>query len=106
MANDLSEEEIYGEARKRVKDKKRFYRHLGIYLVVNAVLIIIWALSGDVARARSWSGDWTGGMWFLWPLCIWGVFVLMNFLQVFVFKTSIRGEKAAIDREVEKMKRE
>ena len=106
MTSELSEEELYKEARKRVKDKRNFYRHLGAYLVVNIILIIIWALSGDAARGRTWSGDWTGGMWFLWPLCIWGVFVIINFLQVFVFKTSVRGEKAAIDREVEKMKKE
>ena len=106
MAKYINEDELYEEARKRVKDKRNFYRHLGAYLLANIILIIIWALSGDAARGGSWSGDWTGGKWFLWPLCIWGVFVLLNFLQVFVFRTSIRGEKAAIDREMEKMKRE
>lgn len=105
MSRDLSEEEIYEEATKRVRDKKRFYRHLLVYLAVNAVLVIIWALSGDAARGRTWSGDWTQGMWFLWPLCIWGVFVVLNFLQVFVFNTSIREEKTAIEREVKKMKK-
>ena len=34
MAQDLSEEEVYEEAKKRVKAKKAFYRHLGIYLGV------------------------------------------------------------------------
>ena len=106
MARDLSEEEIYKEARKRVKDKRRFYTHLGVYIAVNAVLIVIWALSGDAARSWSGHGDWTGNRWFLWPLCIWGVFVLVNFLQVFVFKTSVRGERNAINREMEKMKKE
>ncbi|UCG55390.1 MAG: 2TM domain-containing protein [Dehalococcoidia bacterium] len=61
MAQELSEEEIYTEARKRVKAKRDFYRHLGAYLVVNTVLVIIWALSGDAARQTYGPGDWTGG---------------------------------------------
>ena len=98
MAQDLSEEEVYEEAKKTVKDKRGFYGHLGSYLAVNTNLIVIWALSdADLGTAN---------MWFLWPLCIWGAFVLLNFLQVFVFKTSVHGEKAAIDKEAEKIKKE
>ena len=98
MVKQMSEEEVYEEAKKRVKDKKRFYGHLGTYLTVNAILIIVWALSdADMGTAN---------MWFLWPLCIWGAIVLINFLQVFVFKTSVQQEKAAIDKEVEKISKE
>ncbi|MFC1866197.1 2TM domain-containing protein [Chloroflexota bacterium] len=98
MAQDLSEEEVCEEAKKTVKAKRGFYGHLGSYLAVNTILIVIWALSdADLGTAN---------MWFLWPLCIWGAFVLLNFLQVFVFKTSTRGEKAAIEKEAEKIKKE
>jgi fatty acid desaturase len=98
MPQDISEKEVYEEAKKRVKAKKDFYRHLGAYLTVNAVLIVIWALSdADLGTAN---------MWFLWPLCIWGAFVLLNFFQVFVFKTSVGREKADIEKEVEKIKKE
>jgi uncharacterized membrane protein len=98
MTIEMSEQEIYEEAKKRVKAKRDFYGHLGAYLVVNAILIVVWALSdADMGTAN---------MWFLWHLCIWGAFVLIHFLQVFVFKTSIRGEKAAIEKEVEKIKKE
>lgn len=96
MSQDTSEKEIYEEAKKRVKDKKGFYSHFGAYVVVNAVLIVIWALSGNG----------TNNKWFLWPLCIWGVFVLMNFLQVFVFRTSVQAEKRMIENEVARIKRE
>ena len=44
-------------------------------------------------------------MWFLWPLGIRGVFVLWNFIEVFVLDTVI-SEKAAIAKEVEKIKRQ
>jgi hypothetical protein len=103
MVKEVSDQEIYEEAKKRVKAKRGLYRHIGIYLAVNVVLIIIWALSGGPTTG---SGDWTGGKWFLWPLCIWGVFVIINFLEVFVFRVSIRGERAAIEEEIKKMKKE
>jgi len=103
MPIEMSEQEIYEEAKKRVKTKRGFYRHLGAYLTVNSVLVIIWALAGGTTIG---SGDWTGGKWFLWPLAIWGVFVVVNFSEVFVFKTSIRGERAAIEKEIQKMKQE
>ena len=98
MAEGISEKEVYEEAKKRVKAKKGFYGHLGAYLTINIILIIIWALSD--------SDLGTANMWFLWPLCIWGAFVLLNYLQVFVFKTSVGREKADIDKEVEKIKKE
>jgi len=103
MTTEMSEQEIFEEAKKRVKAKRGFYRHLLVYLAVNIVLIIVWALSGGTSIG---SGDWTGGKWFLWPLTIWGIFVVVNFLEVFVFKTSIRGERAAIEEEIKKMKKE
>ena len=92
MAQQMSEEQIYAEASKRVKAKKRFYSGLATYLVVNAVLVIIWALSGQ------------GYMWFLWPLGIWGVFVLGDYFRVFVFGKGY--DKQAIEKEVAKIKRE
>jgi cobalamin biosynthesis protein CobD/CbiB len=92
MAKQLSEEEIYEEASKKVKEKKRFYGGLAAYLIVNAVLIVIWTLAGQ------------GYMWFLWPLCIWGVFVIGDFLRIFVFGKG--SEKRAIEKEAEKIRRE
>jgi hypothetical protein len=92
MAKEPSEEQIYEEATKRVKEKKRFYNGLVTYLIVNAVLIVIWALSGR------------GYPWFLWPLGIWGAFVLGDFLRIFVFKE--KSDQEDIEREVEKIKKE
>ena len=58
MAKQMTEEEIYEEASKKVGEKKRFYRGLATDLIVNAVLVVIWFLAGQ------------GYMWFLWPLGI------------------------------------
>lgn len=92
MAKQMTEEQIYEEAQRKVKAKKGFYGSLATYAVVNAILIVIWALSGQ------------GYMWFLWPLGIWGVFVLGHFLRVFVFER--KGDIGAIEKEAERIKRE
>jgi len=91
MAKQMTEEQIYEAASKKVRDRKRFYGGLATYLIVNAVLIVIWALSGQ------------GYPWFLWPLGIWGVFVLGDYLRIFVFGKG--SDQQAIEKEVEKMKR-
>ncbi len=93
MAKELSEEEIYEVAKKRVKEKKEFYGHLGAWVVVNILLVIIWALTTP-----------GGYMWFLWPLCMWGFFVLVHFIKAFVFQP--KPEKAAIEKEAEKIRKE
>ena len=92
MPKQMSEDEIYEQASQKVREKKRFYGGLVTYLIVNAVLIVIWALSGR------------GYPWFLWPLGIWGAFVLGDFLRIFVFRE--KSDHEAIEREVEKMKRD
>jgi Na+/melibiose symporter-like transporter len=93
MANQMSEEKIYEEARKRVEAQRGFYKHLTIYIVVNIVLVIIWAFPGD-----------RGHPWFLWVLGFWGLGVLFNYLDVFVW--SRRRSKEAIEKEAEKIRKE
>ena len=93
MTNQLSEEKIYEEAKKRVKAKGDFYGNFGAWATVNIILVIVWALT-----------DPGGYPWFLWPLGIWGVFVLVHFLRVFVFER--KSDVGAIEKEAEKIKRE
>jgi hypothetical protein len=93
MAEPTKEDQIYEEAKRRVKTKKDFYGNLAAWATVNAVLIVVWSLTN--------SG---GYHWYLFPLCIWGVFVLVQYLQVFVFKQ--KTDRSAIEREVEKIKKE
>ena len=88
----MSEEEILEIAEKRVKAKKKFYSDFGAWAVVNIILIIVWALSDR------------GYPWFLWPLCIWGAFILIHLLQVFVFKTKL--DRGAVKKEAERIRRE
>lgn len=93
MANKMTEEQIYEEAKKRVEAKKGFYAHLIVYICVNILLIIIWAFPAG------------GGFpWFLFPLGGWGIGILMHGLSVFVFER--KSDKAAIEKEADKIRRE
>ena len=93
MTTGMSEEQIYEQAKKRIEAKRGFYGHLTAYVVVNIILVLVWAFAAG-----------GGYPWFLWPLGGWGIFVLLNFLQVFVFPR--KGDKAAIEKEADKIKRE
>ena len=93
MTTGMTEEEIYEEAKKRVKAKRDFWGNFGAWATVNIILVVVWALT-----------DPGGYPWFLWPLGIWGVFVLIHFLRVFVFER--KSDVGAIAKEAEKIKRE
>lgn len=69
MAKQLSEEQIYEEARKRVKAKRGFWGHFITYAVVNIICFFIWAVTGG------------GYPWFLWVLGPWGIVII--FPQIF-----------------------
>jgi hypothetical protein len=91
MSNQMTREEIYQIAKKRVEEKKSLLIHALVYLVVNALLVTIWAVSGS------------GYLWFLWPLGGWGVGLIFHFLGVFVFDREMGWEKKAIEKEAEKI---
>ena len=95
MPPQLTEEEIYRQARKRVEEKKGFYIHLMTYVVINIGLILMWAFV-------------TGGgyMWFIWVLGGWGVGLASHFLQVFAFNKAGGWEKRQMDAEIERIKKE
>ncbi len=93
MAAQMSEEELYREARKRVEEKKGFFMHLAVYICVNIFLVIIWAATGD------------GFPWFVFPLGGWGIGILFHFLGVFVFTRQTEWERKAVEKEVEKLKK-
>ena len=94
MTNELPEEEVYRLARQRVEEKKGFYTHLIVYILVNILLILIWFFT---------EADFP---WFIFPLGGWGIGLLFHFLGVFVFS---RGggawEKKEIEKEAERIRK-
>jgi hypothetical protein len=70
--NATSEDDAYSAARRLVRRRIRFYRHLTTYVVVNLILLAFDGLTGD-------------GFWVQWVAGIWGAFILYDFLSGFVF---------------------
>ena len=93
MTTGMSEEQIYKQAKKRVEDKKGFFIHMIVYIVVNIMLVLIWVFAAD-----------RGFPWFIFPLGGWGIGLLFHFLGVFVFER--KPDRAAIEKEAEKIRRE
>jgi fatty acid desaturase len=93
MTTGMSEEEIYRQARKRVEEKKGFYVHFAVYIIVNIILVIIWAATG------------AGYPWFLFPLGGWGIGILFHFLGVFVFSRQTDWERRAVEKEAERLRK-
>lgn len=80
MSSEVSEQELYRLATNRVEEKKGFYIHFAVYLDVNALLVVIWFVTGHPGDRFSW---------FVFPLGGWGLGVLFHFLRVFVFLFSV-----------------
>ena len=80
------ENEPLEKAKKRVEEKLGFFSHLAVYLIVNAIRLVI--------NLTQSPGDY----WFFWPLLGWGIGVFFHGMGIFV-----RGEGSSIrDRMIEK----
>ena len=62
----IDQESARDAAVKRLKAKRDFKMHLGAYVIVNAMLVGIWALSG------------MGNFWPIWVMLFWGVGLAFN----------------------------
>lgn len=71
MENDTQQEKLYRRARKRAEELRRFYIGVMVYLVVNLGLFLI-------------DQSTPGGTWFYWPLIVWGIFVLIDGISLFL----------------------
>ncbi|OGN97921.1 MAG: hypothetical protein A2Y89_06225 [Chloroflexi bacterium RBG_13_51_18] len=94
MTTQLSEDEIYQKAKKRVEEIKGFYAHLCVYLAINLLVIIIWLVTSLGAYP-----------WFVFPVGCWGVVVILHALFVFVFNKDARWEKNAVEKEADKLRK-
>lgn len=72
---------------KRLEARRDFRTHAGIYVIVNALLVVIWAASG------------AGYFWPIWPIAGWSVGLAFNAWAVY-FERPISEEE--IRREMER----
>ncbi|HET7870678.1 MAG TPA: 2TM domain-containing protein [Actinomycetota bacterium] len=69
---DVREEVLRERAIKRLKKRSDFSGHLLVYFLVNAFLMVIWALT-----------DLHGFFWPVFPIVGWGIGVVMNAWDVY-----------------------
>lgn len=87
----FTEEALRKEATTRVRKRRDFGAHVVVYVVVNAMLIGIWAMTGQ------------GYFWPAWVLLGWGVGLILNFWDVYVRKPVTETD---IEREMRRMGKE
>ena len=68
----MDDQKVKRRAKKKVEEKLAFYLHLGIYLAVNILLLVINLLT------------WEGVPWFIYPLLGWGVGVVIHGMVAFL----------------------
>ena len=76
------------EARRRLQKRRDFGAHLVTYVVINAMLVGIWAITG------------AGYFWPAWVLLGWAVGVVLNAWDVFVRRPVTEAD---IDRELQRI---
>jgi hypothetical protein len=91
MAYDEAGEE-YRRARRLVRRKMGFFRHLTTAISVLLMLLVI-----DIATGP-------GDFWVQWVALVWGIILFLHFLNVFVFDAVIgrEAERRMIERELRK----
>lgn len=93
---NYTEEEIYQKAKKRVKVKKGFYSHLGVYLAMFGFFFLMNILTYD------------GELWFFFPMLPWGISIVIHYFAVFGLpggKMSEQWEEKELEKEVERQRR-
>ena len=61
------ERSIRDRAVRRLKKKRDFFAHLLVYVLINAFIVVIWAVTSD-----------GGFFWPIFPMVGWGIGVVMN----------------------------
>ena len=80
----------YEKAKRIVEAKLAFFIHLGVYICVNIMLVII-NLNTDPSV-----------LWFKWPLMGWGIGLVIHGLNTFIHGKLDKIKERMIENEMEK----
>jgi hypothetical protein len=84
-----TEDDLREQAIQRLKKKRDFRSHVFIYVAVNAMLVVIWAVTGS------------GFFWPIFPIIGWGIAVAANAWDVYGRKPITEDE---IRREADRLR--
>lgn len=79
-------EEQRQRAVRRIRAKREFWVHFAVYLAVNALLVVIWAMTS------------AAHFWPVWPILGWGIAIIVHAVRVYGGSSEI--SEAQIDREL------
>ena len=88
----MDDQQMYQLAKKRAESKIQFYIHLGVFLGVNLLLMII-----NLKTSPAY-------LWFLWPFAGWGMGVVIHGLKVLGVFDFSSAKKRLIEKEMAKEK--
>lgn len=93
--------ELFETAQDRVRQKKRLYRHLVLFVAGAILLIIINLVLGIGKDFTLFNIDW-----FVWAILLWTFFFIVHGINVFVLNRFMgkEWEKTQIDKLVQKQK--
>ncbi len=89
----MAKEDPYKQARRRVKAKREFYRHLTTYLLFSVFFFLLNAFTGMGGP---------GGVWFIYPILGWGMGLAAHYLNVFGLPGSDMGTEEWEERKIER----
>lgn len=85
----------YNEAKRRVSEKRKFYKHLSTFWTVGVFFFVINAITSF--------GHW----WFYWPMLGWGIGLASHYFKVFGLPGtdgySAQWEEEEIQREMKRL---
>ena len=83
----MDDQERRDAAIDRLKAKQEFWTHLFVYVAVNALLVLVWAVTAG-----------GGGFWPIWSMAGWGIGVMVHAWETFRRPVT----ESAIQREMRK----
>ncbi len=86
----MDDQEAYERAKSRVEAKMGFYIHLGVYIAVNTLLIVI-----NFYTSPQY-------LWFKWPMIGWGIGVIFHAVGVFVLSGGSNIKNRMIEKEMKR----
>ncbi len=98
---DYEQRELYENARKRAKQKKRLFQHFVVFLIGAVFLIVLNVIIGYQEDFKP-----LGYNWFVWTVLLWTLIFLVHFFNVLIIN-SLMGkdwEARQVDRLVKKQK--
>jgi hypothetical protein len=85
-----ADEELREKALKRIKDKRDFATHVVTYVVINALIVAVWAFAAG-----------GGFFWPMFPMAGWGIGLLFHGIEVYRDEPT----EADIQREIAHLRR-